>query len=217
LAEAGALGEADFDAILRSAREWLASPVLSTGYQVYPDKSFSAESRCRSALDLALRDGAGHRYSGGVPTVVYDKLLERLTKQVRKQAGDMAMNKIAADKANELLGRLDRLASKIQERHASWGMPFEAARDIVNDLDKVADEIEEQAFGKESMLRRQVEVLKTAKVLEKDADEAYMGAYENPMKPHQVDADEPYMKAYGDDQSSAVRSGKSSSGRPLAP
>ncbi|MFA5053725.1 MAG: hypothetical protein WC565_06690, partial [Parcubacteria group bacterium] len=119
--------------------------------------------------------------------------------------------------ADATLLRLDKLAHTIQANHERWGMPFEQAKAIVNDIDKTADEIEVAAYGAESLQRRQVEVLKQAKVIQRDADESYMDTFANPMAPKQVEADEPYMKLYGDDQSSAVNDGKSSVGRPLAP
>lgn len=121
------------------------------------------------------------------------------------------MPKFAAQDANAILARLDKMAAQIQANHESWGMPFETAKEIVNNLDTVADSIEVAAFGKESFTRRQAEVI------QKDSDESYMSTFSNPMQPHQKDADEPYMKAYSDDQSSAVHHGKASDGRPLAP
>jgi hypothetical protein len=118
------------------------------------------------------------------------------------------MNKQSAD---NILGRIDRIASNVMANHEKWGMKFEAAKGLVNDLDRVADEIEVASFGPESFARRQAEVI------QKDADEPYMDTFKNPMKPIQTDADEAYMSAYADDQSSAVNHGKSTTGRPLAP
>jgi len=119
--------------------------------------------------------------------------------------------------ANELLGRLDTVVKNIQANYAKWGMAKEAAKPLVNHLDKIADELETFAFGKESLQRRQIEMLKAAKVIQQDSDEPYMKTFANPMKPIQTDADEPYMQAYADDQSSAVETGKSETGRALAP
>lgn len=123
------------------------------------------------------------------------------------------MIKSAAEVAaiEQILTRVDRLATHIQKNHEAWGMPFEAARDIVNALDKTADEVELTAFGKESFEKRRAEVI------QKESDEPYMSAFANPMAPIQTESDEPYMKAYKDDQSSAVVHGKSTTGRPLAP
>lgn len=119
--------------------------------------------------------------------------------------------------ASEMLGRIDKLAADIQQNHEKWGMPFEAARQVVNHLDKVADDFEVATFGEQSFRTRQVEVIKEAHVVQRDADEGYMTSFENPMQPIQTEADEPYMAAYSDDQSSAVQDGKSTTGRPLAP
>ena len=124
----------------------------------------------------------------------------------------MSMPKLAAEVANNALTRLDKIAHAIQSNYEAWGMPFDTAKDIVNDLDKTADAIELAAFGKESFTRRQAEVI------QREADEPYMQTFANPMAPIQTEADEPYMKAYGNpDQSSVVQHGKSTSGRPLAP
>jgi hypothetical protein len=124
----------------------------------------------------------------------------------------MTMPKFAADAAEHILGRMDRLAKHIQSNHQAWGMPFEAAKALVNEIDKTADEIELASFGKESFERRRAEVI------QREADEPYMKTFENPMAPIQTESDEPYMKAYGPpDQSSAVNHGKSTTGRPLAP
>jgi len=129
----------------------------------------------------------------------------------------MALSKEAKAKMDNILGRLDKMAGFIQENHAKWGMDFDTAKGLVNNLDVVADEIEKMAYGQESVIRRQVEVLKTAEVISRDSDEPYMESFKNPMDPVMTNADEPYMQAYADDQSSAVHHGKSTTGRPLAP
>lgn len=118
---------------------------------------------------------------------------------------------------NTILAHLDKAAEEIQANHEALGIPFDLAKEAVNNLDKTADELETSAFGQASLERRQVELLKEAKVIQRDGDEPYMMTFENPQKPLQTDADEPYMQAYGDDQSSSVETGKSTTGRPLAP
>jgi hypothetical protein len=134
------------------------------------------------------------------------------------------MPKFAKDSANEALNRLDAAARFIQANHKLWGMPFEAAKGLVNALDQTADEIEVAAFGAESLANRQVEVARLAstarqaEVVHREPDEPYMETFKNPMAPIQIEADEPYMKLYGPpDQSSAVIHGVSTSGRPLTP
>ncbi len=122
-----------------------------------------------------------------------------------------------AKTASELLGRVDRIAHEIQVNHASWGMSLEDARPLVQTIDKLADDLETRFFGAASFQRRQIDVLKTAKVIQQDSDESYMKTFNSPMAPIQTDADEPYMSAYADDQSQAVQVGKSETGRALAP
>jgi hypothetical protein len=129
----------------------------------------------------------------------------------------MKLSAEEAAAASEILARVDRIASEIQANHKSWGMAFEAARPLVQSLDKLADDLETRFFGASSLQRRQIEVLKTAKVIQQDSDEPYMKTFNSPMAPLQTDADEPYMSAYGDDQSQAVQVGKSETGRALAP
>jgi hypothetical protein len=129
----------------------------------------------------------------------------------------MAMSKEAKTKVDSILGRLDKMAGFIQENCEKLGMDFATAKELVNGLDVTADEIEKMAYGPDSLSRRQVEVLKTAEVIQRDSDESYMDTFKNPQQPRQTNADEPYMAAYQSDDSSAVHHGKSTTGRPLAP
>jgi hypothetical protein len=131
----------------------------------------------------------------------------------------MSMPKFAAQDANTLLSRLDKAAGTIQANYDKWGMDFETAKALVQDLDKTADEIEIAAFGKESFTRRQAEVIR------REPDEPYMKTFEVNPSPVQIEADEPYMKLYdlGDpmrgreDQSSNMLHGISTTDRPLTP
>lgn len=116
---------------------------------------------------------------------------------------------------NNTLSRLDKVAGDIMASYQEWGLTKDAARQLVNHIDRTADTIEVAAYGAESLARRQVGVLKQAKVFQQDADEPYMKAFQVDQGVVQQDADEPYMSAYNDDQSSAVREGVSTSGRPL--
>jgi hypothetical protein len=138
----------------------------------------------------------------------------------------MSIPKFAAEQANNILSRLDKSAGTIQANYEKWGMSFEVAREICNDLDKSADEIEEATFGKESFVRRQAEVIsKTAEVIRREPDEPYMDTFKVNPEPVQIEADEPYMKLYdlGDpnrkteDQSSNMLHGISTTNRPLTP
>jgi len=138
------------------------------------------------------------------------------TQTPKKKVEAMSVN-FDKKAANSVLTRLDHIAGQIQKKFASWGLSQDVAKAIVNDIDKVADEIESSTFGAGSLAERQVEVLKQAKVLQQDSDEKYMGTFNAPMAPIQTDGDEKYMSAFKDDQSQAVETGKAENGKPLAP
>lgn len=129
------------------------------------------------------------------------------------------MLKLTSDQskvASSVLERMDKIAGHIQAKAEEWGIPFDEARKLVNAFDQLADDTEAFLFGKESFERRQVELLKEAKVFQSDADEPYMQSFQNDTV-YQQDADEPYMSAYSGDDSSEVRSGQDVTGDPLTP
>lgn len=221
------LDEPDFQAILKSARKWLATPVLSRHVEgMIPDQQF------RAALDYAIQTGI---YNRAINPTLYNMLLARLAGwpepgpeqtllTIRGSTCEVptfrstAMTVKNADHskyASDILGRIDKLAADIQTHHASWGMSMDEAKDVVNHLDTVADNFEQAAFGTESFENRRTEIL--AAVLQSDPDEPYMQSFRNIHQPVKTDADEPYMGAYNDDQSSAVETGKEQNGERLAP
>jgi hypothetical protein len=68
--------DADAKAILAGAREWLKQPVLGREIEgLYPDTQY------RAALDLAIRDVDGGKYSVGLHPTVYNELLGKLSGQ----------------------------------------------------------------------------------------------------------------------------------------
>ena len=220
------LTSGDFSLLLASAREWMQSSVLSKQIEgMLPDTRF------RAALDLAIRSADDGRYGDVINPDLYNMLLAKLAGEketdplltiressTNQSEGNVMSMKFAKEEASQILGRLDHMASQIQENHEKWKIPFVVAKALVNSIDKVADEIELASMGPESLLKRQIHTLaKDGKVVKKDADEGYMDTFTNPMKPIQTDADESYMSLFKDDQSSAVETGKSTTGRPLAP
>jgi len=214
------LGEVEFSRILKAAKEWLKAPVLASEGGV-------RDTQLRAALDLAIR-------KEGCESILHPTLYNMLLARLAGVPEDQTLLTVTASKretmsqdkvtlktaqAENILARLDHMAAEIQSKAEQWGMPFKLAKQLVNTLDKIADDLEGSTFGTDSMLRRQASVLgisKTAEVVQHDSDEEYMSSFENPMEPVQTDSDEGYMKAFDDDQSSAVRHGKSTSGRPLA-
>jgi len=217
----------DFSLLLASAREWMQSSVLSKQIEgMLPDTRF------RAALDLAIRSVGDGRYGGAINSDLYNMLLAKLAGEketdplltiressTNQSEGTVMSMKFAKEEASQVLGRLDHMASSIQDNHEKWGIPFVVAKALVNSIDKVADEIEAASMGPESLLKRQVHTLaKEGKVVQKDSDESYMDTFNAPMAPIQTDADEnTYMSLFKDDQSQAVETGKSTTGRPLAP
>lgn len=217
------LGEADLTRVLKVAREWLSTPVLSTKID-----GIVRDTQLRAALDLALR---AENLDHAIHPTIYNNLLARLagvsedetllTVRSKTARNPMPKNKVELEtaQADRFLARLDRMASVVQSNHEKWGMGFEAAKNLVNAIDKLADDLESATYGEDSLLNRQASEignLKLAQVLQRDSDEAYMKTFENPQSPIQTEADEPYMKAYKSDDSSGVRNGKSTTGRPLA-
>jgi hypothetical protein len=216
----------DFSLLVASAREWLQSSVLSKQIEgMLPDTRF------RAALDLAIRSAEDGRYGAVINSDLYNMLLAKLAGEketsplltiressINQSEGTVMNMKFAKEEASQILGRLDHMAATIQDNHEKWKIPFVVAKALVNSIDKVADDVEAASMGPESLLKRQVHTLaKEGKVVQKDTDEGYMDTFNAPTAPIQTDADENYMSLFKDDQSQAVESGKSTTGRPLAP
>lgn len=72
-AHARDLGEKDFSAILKEAREWLRAPVLSKSIE-----GIERDTQLRAALDLSIRTYDDGRYSVGLHPQQYNQLLARL-------------------------------------------------------------------------------------------------------------------------------------------
>jgi hypothetical protein len=234
---ARALAETDLTAILSAARSWVQQG-----------------STPEQALEMAVRSGP---YTVDIQT--FGELVRRLQGASRSATrssfasahdinlresdnGVRHMLRLSSEQkgaANQILGQLDALSQSITSHRQKWGMSFEAAKKLVNHLDRIADSTEALVFGQDSLRNRQAEVAllddglradlldnglvtasqmsKAAKVLQRDSDEPYMDTFKNPMSPIETDSDEPYMSAYGDDQSSAVNDGEDDTGRELAP
>lgn len=180
---------------------------------------FPVDKDKRDFTDAEYMDWDRSGNHGKLVNVVTSWLGKNFPQYKLASGGNNMTPKLSSQNADRVLARLDRVAATIQEKYASWGMSFEDAKRIVNAIDETADTIELSSFGRESLARRQAEVMggKTARVVQRDADEKYMDTFKNPMMPVQIESDEPYMHIYDDDQSSAVGTGESTSGRKLAP
>lgn len=97
--------------------------------------------------------------------------------------------------ANEVLGKLDKIAGTIEELASNRKISPRVASDIVHKLDSYADQLHVAAFGEKSLRQHQ------AKVLQRDKDESWMDTFDKPFGVHKKDADEPFMDSYDVDQS----------------
>ena len=88
---------------------------------------------------------------------------------------------------DQILSRLDRTASTIEDLKKGKKIDIKAANELIKNIDSFADKLELAAYGEKNLQLRQ------AKVLQQDSDEPYMKTYDNPNKVIQSDADEPYM------------------------
>lgn len=103
------------------------------------------------------------------------------------------MDKKAEHATEAALTALDKLASLVEAKAGTGGMPSKLAKAIVRELDKVADQLELTMFGEESLLYRQASILsKTATVFpSQEAMDAYLKAHPNADKSkHSVDKDD---------------------------
>jgi hypothetical protein len=94
--------------------------------------------------------------------------------------------------ANKVLTTLDNTCKQLETLAQSGKIDKRLAASIVRDIDTFADKFEVAVYGQENLQKRASQV-RQAKVLQMDADEKYMGTFENPIKPITTDADEPYM------------------------
>ena len=83
-AHARDLSEKDYAAILASAREWMKVPVLARIMDEKDSLGAVRDIQLRAALDLAIRDLDGGKYSVGLYPTVYNNLLAQLGGQPEK-------------------------------------------------------------------------------------------------------------------------------------
>lgn len=94
--------------------------------------------------------------------------------------------------ANKVLETLDNTANQLDVLAKAGKIDPRLASSIAKDIDTFADKFESSVYGKDNLTRR-VSKIRSAKVIQQDADEKYMATFENPIKPITTDADEPYM------------------------
>jgi len=141
-AHASDLGEADFNTIMKSARQWLTEGVLTDATEgMVPDVRF------RAALDLALRSTGNGKYSVGLHPAQYNTLLARLAGvsgdgtllTVREASGDSVYHPRRERTTMLASARIRQYASKFATNQP------EVAFDLLDLASKVAED--EQGQG----------------------------------------------------------------------
>jgi hypothetical protein len=136
-AHARDLGDNDYDLLIKEARQWLKSPILSAAVEgIVPDTQY------RAALDLAIRQAGEGRYSVGLHPAVYNRLLARLAGEserstlltVREAALDSVYARSSGEKPMLASARIRQYASKFASTQP------EIAFDLIDLATKVADD-----------------------------------------------------------------------------
>lgn len=143
--------------------------------------------------------------------------LDRLASEILTNGSNLGLS---PEGSFALAQQVDRVADQLEA--ATWGPEVLQQRAVGVMASRLATEpgglaVQAPAATPATPAAPVTAAVRTAEVIQRDADEAYMNAFKNPMAPIQVESDEPYMAAYKDDQSSAVIHGESTSGRALAP
>jgi hypothetical protein len=147
------LGDKDNELLLREARQWLKSPILSTAIEgIVPDTQY------RAALDLAIRMAGDGRYSVGLHPATYNTLLARLAGEsekgtlltVREAAFDSVYIRTLGE---DIPMRASALIRKYATKFASSNP--EVAFDLLDLATKVAED--EQAPAQEQEQQKQAQ------------------------------------------------------------
>lgn len=186
-------------ALCQEALEWL------------PTNAVNLDAGLREALDYAIYTSP---FQGSVSASSYESMLGELSRLATTTKGTVPMKTVSASQAklaSQVLETFDKMADYVQANYTKLGMSHADAKRVVNALDRTADKFEVATLGEESFAARQAEVL------ERDSEEPYVQTFEAPTRVHQSDKDEPYMGLFNDDQTTAVGTGKSEAGKPIAP
>lgn len=135
------LVDKDYSAILSSAREWLKTPVLSAAID-----GIVRDTQLRAALDLAIRDHAGGKYSAGFYPTIYDNLLAKLAgvpeKETLLTVRQSAVKSTYGDTRGEVSMNTTAKIRAFAVKVAAFDP--ELAFDMVAYADKVAGEVPPQ-------------------------------------------------------------------------
>jgi len=151
-AHARDLSETDYNAILAAAREWMKVPVLARILDEKDADGAMRDVQLRAALDLAIRDLDGGKYSVGLYPTVYNNLLAQLGGKsktetlltVREASGSLYTQAQGEDPSMKAAAEIRKFAAEIAAQHP--GLAF----DLTNLAFRVAEqEQEQQGQGKD--------------------------------------------------------------------
>jgi len=146
-AQARDLGEADFNGLLKSARQWLQEPMLAAKTEgLLPDIRF------RAALDLAFQTTGDGKYSVGVHPATYNMLLARLAG--KPEEGTLLTIREASDES-VYHPRRERTIMRASTRIRQYASKFattqpEVAFDLLDLAGKVAEDEQKEAEGQQA-------------------------------------------------------------------
>jgi len=179
------LDEKDFDALVKAARMWLKTPVLSTAVD-----GIYRETQVRAALELAIRDHDNGRYSVGLQPPIYNMLLARLTGESDPYAllpdrsniqGPITVQ-TAAKQASESLyaptgeGYVMKASALIRQFAAKYASTNPVvAYDLVDLSTKLAEQEEQQGQQGQKQAQLPPEFLEHQKGKKEDKDEQGQG------------------------------------------
>jgi len=154
-AHARDLGEKDFSGLLKSAREWLRTPILSKAVE-----GIEKDTQLRAALDLAIRSHEGGRYSVGLHPQLYNQLLARLAGKsedetlttVRAAITRDSVYVVAGDKTMSASAQVRKFATSIAASNP------DVAYDLVGLADHLAQEEQQQAKEQQAQQKQGGEV-----------------------------------------------------------
>ena len=145
-AQARDLGEKDYNAILAGAREWMKVPVLARILDEKDSLGAVRDIQLRAALDLAIRDVDGGKYSVGLYPTVYNELLARLAGKSttetlvtqREASRSLYSQATGEDRPMNAASQIRKFAAEIAATHP--GLAF----DLTNLAFKVAEQEQQQ-------------------------------------------------------------------------
>ena len=197
------LGKGDYDGLLTAARVWLKTPVLAREMD-----GVVRDTQLRAALDLAIRDHEGGRYSAGLHPAVYNLLLAKLAGESPTETlltVRTAGKSVYAATGERITMKPSALIRAYASKIASTNP--EIAFDLANLSIKVAEEEKESEQDKPEAQQKQAEQQEKK---DKDEDKKEEGKpFPGAAKPFEKKEDAQQKQAYQSLRSACIRTAAS--------